>query len=204
MRTFLHSGKRPFSLFLRFFVVLCATTWMRPAANASDSPPAVIAKAVVTEESEEQIRLVRSLAGDTDLRIRDLLTAWKEGGIFIFEAPEGIPGLAEGQKIAVVLTPEKDGEDKQGLLRLDSGEPIKDGEGKPLRGVATDIEAAEGLVCRPGNAWPSLAFDVAAINARFARNRLRRALGITREHHHLELHPMQRGNRCARTLLDGI
>ena len=33
---------------------------------------------------------------------------------------------------------------------------------------ATDIEAAEGLVCRPGNAWPSLAFDVAAINARFA------------------------------------
>jgi urea transport system permease protein len=143
MRNSLHSGKRPFSLFLRFFVVLCATTWMRPAANASDSPPAVIAKAVVTEESEEQVRLVRSLAGNTDLRIRDLLTAWKEGGIFIFEAPEGIPGLAEGQKIAVVLTPEKDGEDKQGLLRLDSGEPIKDGEGKPLRGVATDIEAAE-------------------------------------------------------------
>lgn len=33
---------------------------------------------------------------------------------------------------------------------------------------ATDIEAAEGLVCRPGNAWPSLNLDLAAINARFA------------------------------------
>ena len=33
---------------------------------------------------------------------------------------------------------------------------------------ATDIEAAEGLVCRPGNVWPSLGFDVAAINARFS------------------------------------
>ena len=33
---------------------------------------------------------------------------------------------------------------------------------------ATDIEAAEGLVCRTGNAWPSLNFDIAAINARFA------------------------------------
>jgi sarcosine oxidase subunit alpha len=33
---------------------------------------------------------------------------------------------------------------------------------------ATDIEAAEGLVCRPGNAWPSLQWDAAAINARLA------------------------------------
>ncbi len=33
---------------------------------------------------------------------------------------------------------------------------------------ATDIEAVDGLVCRPGNAWPSLSFDIAAINARFA------------------------------------
>ena len=33
---------------------------------------------------------------------------------------------------------------------------------------ATDIEAADGMVCRPGNAWPSLSLDIAAINARFA------------------------------------
>lgn len=33
---------------------------------------------------------------------------------------------------------------------------------------ATDIAAAEGLLCRPGNAWPSLTLDMAAINARFA------------------------------------
>lgn len=33
---------------------------------------------------------------------------------------------------------------------------------------ATDIEAADGLVCQPGNAWPSLNLDIAAINARFA------------------------------------
>ncbi|MEY3272585.1 MAG: hypothetical protein RLZZ341_1486, partial [Pseudomonadota bacterium] len=33
---------------------------------------------------------------------------------------------------------------------------------------ATDIEAADGLVCQPGNAWPSLKLDIAAINARFA------------------------------------
>ena len=33
---------------------------------------------------------------------------------------------------------------------------------------ATDIEAVDGLVCGPGNAWPSLNLDIAAINARFA------------------------------------
>lgn len=33
---------------------------------------------------------------------------------------------------------------------------------------ATDIDAADGMVCQTGNAWPSLNFDIAAINARFA------------------------------------
>ena len=33
---------------------------------------------------------------------------------------------------------------------------------------ATDIAARDGLVVRPGNAWPSLGFDIAAVNAKFA------------------------------------
>ena len=32
----------------------------------------------------------------------------------------------------------------------------------------TDIDAADGMVCHPGNAWPSLGMDIAAINARLA------------------------------------
>jgi urea transport system permease protein len=143
MRTFPHPAKLPFPLLFSVWAVLCATTWLEPAAHASDAPRAVIAKAVVTEESEEQVRLVRSLAGDTDPQIRDLLTAWKEGGISILEAPDGLPGLTEGQKIAVTLAQDKDADDKQGVLRLDSSEPIKDAEGKPLRLPAADIEAAE-------------------------------------------------------------
>ena len=143
MRKFPHPAKLPFPLLFSVWAVLCATTWLAPAAHASDTPRAVIAKAVVTEESEEQVRLVRSLAGDTDPQIRDLLTAWKEGGISILEAPDGLPGLTEGQKIAVTLAQDKDADDKQGVLRLDSSEPIKDAEGKPLRLPAADIEAAE-------------------------------------------------------------
>lgn len=33
---------------------------------------------------------------------------------------------------------------------------------------ATDIEAHDGLVCRAGNAWPSLSLDLAAVTQRFA------------------------------------
>ena len=33
---------------------------------------------------------------------------------------------------------------------------------------ATDIALTDGLVARPGNAWPSLRFDIGALNARFA------------------------------------
>ncbi len=143
MRVFLHPSKRPFSLLFSLWAILCATAWLVPAAHAVDNPRAVIAEAVVTAESEEQVRLVRSLAGNADPQIRDLLTAWKEGGISILEAPEGLPGFTEGQKIAVTLTQDKDADDKQGVLRLDSAQPIKDAEGKPLRLPATDIEAAE-------------------------------------------------------------
>ncbi|MDB6152344.1 MAG: urtB, partial [Chthoniobacteraceae bacterium] len=111
--------------------------------QGAEPPRAVIAKALITEDAEEQSKLVASLAGNTDPLIRDLLTAWKEGTLFIFEAPAGLAGFTEGEKLAVTLTGEKDGEEKQGALRVDTAEVLKDGEGKAIRLLESDLSAAE-------------------------------------------------------------
>src|SRR4051812_37964474 len=46
-------------------------------AALADSPRAVVAKAIVTEESEEQAKLIATLVGLSDPDIVQLLTSWK-------------------------------------------------------------------------------------------------------------------------------
>ena len=45
---------------------------------------------------------------------------------------------------------------------------IGDGARRTPNTRATDLLLTDGLVARPGNAWPSLGFDIGALNARFA------------------------------------
>ena len=45
---------------------------------------------------------------------------------------------------------------------------VGDGARRTPNTRTTDIALAEGLVARPGNAWPSLRWDLAALNSRFA------------------------------------
>ena len=102
---------------------------------ADDSPRAIITRAIVTEDAGEQAKLVSSLVGKADPAIPPLLTAWKESGIFIHEAGDA--------KIAVTLADDKDAEDKQGAIRVDTAQPLQDEKGVPLRLVAADLTSAE-------------------------------------------------------------
>ena len=109
----------------------------------AETPRQIIAKAIVAEDADDQTKLVNSLAGQTDDSIRELLVSWKEGGIYIYTAPAGVPGIEEGTKVAVVLTGEKDAEGKQDAKRVDTKEPLKSGDGKALRFATTELEAAD-------------------------------------------------------------
>ncbi|TDP61242.1 2Fe-2S iron-sulfur cluster-binding protein [Roseateles toxinivorans] len=53
-------------------------------------------------------------------------------------------------------------EEPTGLLDVGSGATLTPNT------RATDVAASEGLVARTGNAWPSLKFDIAALNNKFA------------------------------------
>ena len=93
------------------------------------TPREVIAKAVLIEDSEEQAKLVTSLGDADPQEVIALLTLWKEGGIFFNVNADGV-------KVAVTLTEEKDGDGKQLAHRFDTGAAVG-------RLVAADLNAAE-------------------------------------------------------------
>ena len=112
-------------------------------ASADESPRQVIAKALATDDVDTQTKLVSSLVGTSDDTAHQLLTAWKEGGIYLYTAPAGLPGFEEGAKVPVILSGSKDGDGKQLALRVDNTEPLKNAEGKEVRLAATDLDAAD-------------------------------------------------------------
>lgn len=115
-----------------------------PRAQAADAPREIIAQALLKDEdTEEQAKLISGLAGRSDPLMRELLIAWKEGSIYLFEAPADLPGFQEGQRVAVTLRGAKDSDDKQDAVRVDTGAPLVDGNGKPIRLAAADVESAE-------------------------------------------------------------
>jgi len=110
--------------------------WLAPAF-AEETPRQTIAKAIFEEDSDKKTALINSLIGKGEPAIKPLLTAWKEDAIFLYKA-EG-----SDTKVPVTLVADKDADDKQAAVRVDDGQPLKDADGKPLRIVAADYDAAE-------------------------------------------------------------
>jgi len=122
---------------------LVALLILSASTLSAETPRQTINNALLAEDAEQQAGLVATLAGKTDPIIRDLLTAWKEGAVYFFEAPAGLPGFEEGARIPIILGSDKDAEEKQTALRLDTGAPLQDTSGQPVRLMAGDLEAAD-------------------------------------------------------------
>ncbi|MEI6871962.1 MAG: urea ABC transporter permease subunit UrtB, partial [Verrucomicrobiota bacterium] len=86
-------------LLLTILLALCTPKLL------AEAPAEVIAKAVVLEDkTDDQVALIRSVEPSAELL--SLLTLWKEGGIFLVELPDK-------SKLPVLLSPDKDADDKQ-------------------------------------------------------------------------------------------
>jgi len=107
--------------------------------TAPTSPPdvrSIVTQALVSEDSLEQANLIRGLATSTDPLVTQLLTLWKEGGIFLYEAPDSkiIPVTLEGAKNADGL---------QAAYLVSDHKPLMDAEGKPVMLDADEVDPAE-------------------------------------------------------------
>jgi urea transport system permease protein len=112
------------------------------SAHAAENAREIISKAVLTEDAAEKVKLVNSLAGQTDAVIPDLLTKWKEGEIYVFE-PTDADGNAAGPKLAILFTGEKDADDKRATVDIATNAPIKDKAGKALRLTTDEVTSAD-------------------------------------------------------------
>jgi len=102
----------------------------------ADTPREITGKAVLAEDTAEKLTLLKSLEGSTDPLIPELLTKWKEGELFIYE-PEGAP------KAVVLLTGEKDADDKLAAIDLATNSPLKAEDGSALRLTTDEVTSAD-------------------------------------------------------------
>lgn len=113
----------------------CALLAVLPL-RAADTARQTIAKAILEEDTEKKTALITSLTGQSDPIIPVLLDAWKSDTIFVYK-------IDDEHKVPVTLVDGKDSEDKQAALRVDDAQPLLDKDGKPVRLVAADLDAAE-------------------------------------------------------------
>ena len=104
-------------------------------AVAAETPRTIIARAVLTEDAAEKRTLIASLAGLGDEVIPELLAAWRSDAIFLYPA--------DGTTVPVLLTGDKDVAGTQAAVRVDTGQPLKDAAGRPLRLTGSDLKTAD-------------------------------------------------------------
>ncbi len=116
------------------FIFACG---LLPLAEAA-APGArdTIVKAILAEDDSVKRELIGTLAGNGDEAIAPLLTAWRSDQLFLY-APN------ETTKIPVQLVGPKGDNDAQDALRVDTGKPLTDAAGKPLKLVGSDLAAVE-------------------------------------------------------------
>ncbi len=106
------------------------------AVAAPETARAVIVRAILAPDDTQKREIIGSLAGNGDEAIRELFTAWRQDSLFVYTD-------AEGKKIPVELTDDKDARGTQTAVRVDNGTQLKDAAGQPLRLVARRLVAVE-------------------------------------------------------------
>jgi urea transport system permease protein len=106
------------------------------ALAASETARATMVRAILATDDAQKRAIIASLTGQGDEAIREVFTAWRQDGLFVYTAPDGA-------KVPVELTGDKDANGSQAALRVDNGEPLKDAAGQPLRLTGAGLAAVE-------------------------------------------------------------
>lgn len=110
---------------------------------SAETPRQIIAKAMVTEDAEEQAKIISTLVGSGDPEIRPLFTAWKENTVYIYEQQQGEGDNAKTIRTAITLDEQQDSEGRQRARAVVDNQPMKDAKGQPLMLLASDLTSAD-------------------------------------------------------------
>ncbi len=96
----------------------------------------ILSQAVITEDSDAQIELIKKVIGANDELVSRALSAWRMGELYIFTA-------TNDNKTAMLLDSQQDSDGKAKGIRLFDGQFLNDDEGKPLLFLSSELSPAD-------------------------------------------------------------
>jgi urea transport system permease protein len=114
----------PVSVLLRLVFVCSVLSTV--AVTRAETAREIIARATLAEQNPQRIEILNTLMGQGDEAIKPLLDAWKEDALYVHTT-------SAGNKITVVLTPDKDADGRQPAVVVATGEPLLDASGQSVR-----------------------------------------------------------------------
>lgn len=92
-------------------------------------------QAVLSDDFEEQTRIIGGLVSSRDDLIQQALTAWRGGSLYVLETNE--------TKVPILLDPQVDADGNAKGMRLIDGEWVMEVPGKPVAFVPSELTAAD-------------------------------------------------------------
>ena len=115
---------------IRWVVLVLCLISMGHLAQAD--PREILVEALTTNDVEAQALLIQKLAHSAEPIVSQTLSAWRQGGIYLFDAPNGA-------KIPFLLDSATDAGGKAKGLQISNGQPLKDQAGQPLLFASSDL-----------------------------------------------------------------
>jgi urea transport system permease protein len=159
------------------------------AASRGETARETISQAILAEDGDEQIRLVATLLGNPDPAIGGLLKAWQDEAIYVYSLPKSAAEDAPTEQVAIMLTGPGDAAGKQAAVRVDTGRPLTNFKGEPVRLAKADLTAAETFTKLKSTM--RLVLNVPALNNPDASIRRRAASDLGKEQNESYLAPLQ-------------
>src|SRR5258706_5761360 len=110
---------------------------VRGADKPVADPKAVLVQAALSEDSEQQVELIKQLIGAGDELVSRALTAWRVGELYLYTPADG------AVKIPFILDPQQDSEGKAKGIIVADGQFIKGADGNPVMFSAGELTAVD-------------------------------------------------------------
>lgn len=106
-----------------------------PLARAASPARTELVQAILAEDSDEQIRRIKALAESDDPAVAQVLAAWRQGGVFVYET--------NGNRIPFLLDPQADPQGQSAALQVIDAAALPGPNGQPARFAATELTPAD-------------------------------------------------------------
>lgn len=117
-------------------IITVSVALAAPSVMAEAQHREWLVKAVLSENTGEQIELVRKLIDANDPLVARALMAWRQSELFVHQP-------ADGARTPVLLDQQLEDNGKAKAVRLADGEYLKDADGKPVVFAVSELTPAE-------------------------------------------------------------